>query len=126
MSFGHRYALSRRGFCTCCAVATGFIATGGWKGPSRAYAEARNLVDLNRDQAAKTPIMVHKLRGGVSILEGSGGNVAVLTGVDGKAFIDAGITISRKRILEAANGLSRDPITHLINTLITHAQGVEL
>jgi glyoxylase-like metal-dependent hydrolase (beta-lactamase superfamily II) len=116
MSFGHQYALSRRGFCTCCAVATGFIATGGWLSPSRAYAEARNLVDLIRDQAAKTPIKVHKLRGGISILEGSGGNVAVLTGVDGKVFIDAGITVSRKRILEAANGLSRDPITHLINT----------
>jgi glyoxylase-like metal-dependent hydrolase (beta-lactamase superfamily II) len=116
MSFGHQYALSRRGFCICCAVATGFVATRGWLAPSRAYAEARNLVDLIRDQAAKTPIKVHKLRGGVSILEGSGGNVAVLTGVDGKVFIDAGITASRKRILEAANGLSRDPITHLINT----------
>jgi glyoxylase-like metal-dependent hydrolase (beta-lactamase superfamily II) len=115
MSFGHQYALSR-GFCICCAVATGFVATRGWLAPSRAYAEARNLVDLIRDQAAKTPIKVHKLRGGVSILEGSGGNVAVLTGVDGKVFIDAGITASRKRILEAANGLSRDPITHLINT----------
>ena len=116
MSFDHQYALSRRGFCTCCVVATGFIATGGWLSPSRAYAKAGNLVDLIRDVAAKTPIKVHKLRGGVSILEGSGGNVAVLTGVDGKAFIDAGITISRKRILEAANGLSRDPITHLVNT----------
>src|SRR5262249_61024612 len=83
---------------------------------SVSYAVACNPVYLNCYQAAKTPIMVHKLRGGVSILEGSGGNVAVLTGVDGKAFIDAGITISRKRILEAANGLSRDPITHLINT----------
>ena len=116
MSFGHQYALSRRGFCICCAVASGFVATRGWLDPSRAYAEAQNLVDLIRDQAAKTPIKVHKLRGGVSILEGSGGNVAVLTGVGGKVFIDAGITASRKRILEAANGLSRDPITHPINT----------
>jgi glyoxylase-like metal-dependent hydrolase (beta-lactamase superfamily II) len=116
MSFGHQYALSRCGFCICCAVATGFAATRGWLSPSRAYAEARNLVDLIRDQAAKTPIKVHRLRGRVSVLEGSGGNVAVLTGVDGKVFIDAGITASRRRILEAANGLSRDPITHLINT----------
>ena len=116
MSLGHQYALSRRGFCICCAVATGFAATRGWLSPSQAYAEAQNLVDLIRDVAAKTPIKVHKLRGGVSILEGSGGNVAVLTGVDGKVFIDAGITVSRKRILEAADGLSRDPITHLINT----------
>ena len=116
MSLGHQYALSRRGFCICCAVATGFAATRGWLSPSQAYAEARNVVDLIRDEAAKTPIKVHRLRGSVSVLEGSGGNIAVLTGVDGKVFIDAGITASRRRILEAANGLSQDPITHLINT----------
>jgi glyoxylase-like metal-dependent hydrolase (beta-lactamase superfamily II) len=40
----------------------------------------------------------------------------VLTGADGKVFIDAGITSSRPSILEAANGLSRDPVKHLINT----------
>jgi len=113
MSIGHQYALSRRGFCICCAVATGFIATRGWLSPSRAYAEARNVVDLIRDDAAKAPIKLHKLRRDVSILEGSGGNIAVLTGADGKVFIDAGITASRPRILDAANSLSRDPIRHL-------------
>jgi hypothetical protein len=30
-------------------------------------------------------------------------------------FIDAGITASRPRILEAANGLSSDPIRRLMN-----------
>jgi glyoxylase-like metal-dependent hydrolase (beta-lactamase superfamily II) len=93
-----------------------FAATGGWLTPSQSYAEAGNIVDLIRDDAAKATIKVHKLRGNVSILEGSGGNIAVLPGDDGKVFIDAGITPSRPRILEAANGLSRDPITHLINT----------
>jgi glyoxylase-like metal-dependent hydrolase (beta-lactamase superfamily II) len=97
------------------AAAT-FTATGTWLSPSQAYAEARNIVDLIRDDAAKAPMKVHKLRGDVSILEGSGGNIAVLTGADGKVFIDAGITASRPRILDAANGLSRDPIRHLINT----------
>jgi hypothetical protein len=61
---------------------------------------------LTESTAAKAPIKVHKLRGDVSILEGSGGNIAVLTGADGKVFIDAGITASRPRILEAANGKS--------------------
>src|SRR6516162_4791729 len=111
-----RHLLSRRSFCICGAVAAGFVATSRWLSPSEAYAEARNIVDLIRDDAAKAPIKVHKLRGGVSALEGSGGNIAVLTGADGKVFIDAGITASRPRILEAANRLSRDPITHLINT----------
>jgi glyoxylase-like metal-dependent hydrolase (beta-lactamase superfamily II) len=111
-----RHSLSRRSFCMCCMGSATLIATGGWLSPSRAYAEAKNIVDLIRDDAAKAPINVHKLRANVTALEGSGGNIAVLTGADGKVFIDAGITASRLRILEAANSLSREPITHLINT----------
>ena len=102
-----RHSLSRRSFCMCCVGSATLIATGGWLSPSRAYAEARNIVDLIRDDAAKAPINVHKLRGNVSALEGSGGNIAILTGTDGKVFIDAGITASRLRILEAANSLGR-------------------
>jgi len=120
----HR-TLSRRGFCLCCMAAAGFTATDRWLCPSQAYAEARNIVDLIRDEAAKTPIKIHELRSNVSILEGSGGNIAVLTGSDGKVFVDAGITVSRARILEAAGRLSRDPIRHLINTHwhFDHADG---
>src|ERR1700754_1691969 len=84
--------LSRRGFCLCCVVATGFAATGGWLTPSQAFAEARNLVDVFRDDAAKARITTHKLRGNISVLEGSGGNIGLLIGADGKVFIDAGIT----------------------------------
>jgi glyoxylase-like metal-dependent hydrolase (beta-lactamase superfamily II) len=125
MSFIEHRTLSRRGFCFCCLAAAGCTATGGWLSPSQAYAAARNIVDLIRDDAATAPIKVHKLRRDVSILEGSGGNIAVLTGADGKVFIDAGITASRPRILEAANSLSRDPIKHLINTHwhFDHADG---
>ena len=64
----HQDNLSRRGFCLCCMAATTFAATGGWLSPSQAYAEARNIVDLIRDDAAKAPIKVHRLRGDVSIL----------------------------------------------------------
>jgi glyoxylase-like metal-dependent hydrolase (beta-lactamase superfamily II) len=125
MSVPQQHTLSRRGFCICCAAATGFAATGGWLNPSEAFAKARSIVDLMRDEAAKAPIKVHKLRGNVSLLEGSGGNIAVLTGGDGKLFVDAGITASRPRILEAANSLSSDPIRHLINTHwhFDHADG---
>src|SRR5262249_48788550 len=116
MSTLHQNALSRRGFCLCCMATATFATTGGRLTPSRAYAEARNIVDLMRDDAAKAPMKIHRLRGNVSILEGSGGNIAGLTGADGKVFIDAGITESRLRLLEAVNALSRDPIRHLINT----------
>src|SRR6202007_1541275 len=108
-----QHIMSRRGFCRCCMAATTVAASGGWLTPRQAFAEAHNIVDLIRDAAATAPIKVHKLRDHISILEGSGGNIAVLTGADGKVFIDAGITASRPRILEAANGLSRDPIKYL-------------
>ena len=111
-----QHIVSRRGFCLCCMAATTVAASGGWLTPQQAFAEARGIVDLIRDGAAKAPIRVHKLRDNISILEGSGGNIAVLTGADGKVFVDAGITASRPRILKAANGLSHDPVTHLINT----------
>jgi len=105
--------VTRRGFCLCCA---GALLAKGWLTPREAFAASRSIVDLIRDSAAKTPITLYKLRGNVSILEGSGGNIGVLTGQDGKVFIDAGITASRLRILEAARKLSSEPITHLINT----------
>ena len=126
MSTVGQQTITRRGFCLCCAAAT-LTATNGWLSPREAYALSRNIVDLIRDHAAKTPITVHKLRDNVSILEGSGGNIAVLTGPDGKVFIDAGITASRLRILEAVNRLSNDPIRHLINTHwhFDHADGNE-
>jgi len=116
MLISEKRTLSRRGFCLCCTVASGAAATGVWLTPAQAFTEAQNLVDRFRNEAAKAQITVHRLRGSISILEGSGGNIAVLTGTDGKVFIDAGITGTRPRILQAANSLSADPITRLINT----------
>jgi glyoxylase-like metal-dependent hydrolase (beta-lactamase superfamily II) len=59
---------------------------------------------------------VHPLRRNISVLEGSGGNIAVLTGKDGKLVIDAGFTVSKPRIAPALDSLSADPISQLINT----------
>jgi glyoxylase-like metal-dependent hydrolase (beta-lactamase superfamily II) len=125
MASPSQHLMSRRGFCLCCMAATTFAATGGWLTPRRAFAKARNIVDLIRDDAAKAAIKIHRLRGNVSILEGSGGNIAVLTGSDGKVFVDAGITASRPRLLAAASSLGDDPIKHLINTHwhFDHADG---
>lgn len=125
MSSRHRPSLSRRGFCLCCmgALAGGSV----WLTPRQAFAEARNVVDGFRADAAKAEIHVHRLRGKVSVLEGSGGNIAVLTGPDGKVMIDAGITATRPRIVEALDGLDRLPVSHLVNTHwhFDHADGNE-
>lgn len=119
--------LSRRHFCLCCAGAAGYAATRGWLTPRQAFAEARGLVTLIKESAGASEITTHKLRDHISVLEGSGGNIAVLTGSDGKVLVDAGIGVSRPRLTKALAAISNDPITHLINTHwhFDHADGNE-
>ena len=121
------HAITRRRFCLCCVASATFAAGGGWLTPRAAYAEAKNIVEIIRADAATAAIKVHKLRGGVSVLEGSGGNVGVLTGPDGKVMVDAGITASKPRMIEALAGLGSEPVRHLINTHwhFDHADGNE-
>jgi glyoxylase-like metal-dependent hydrolase (beta-lactamase superfamily II) len=66
--------------------------------------------------AANSPITVHPLRGGVSMLEGSGGNIAVLAGADGMFMVDTGIAVSQAKIEAALAGLSNGPIRYAVNT----------
>ena len=121
------HSLSRRHFCLCCISGAAYAATNGWLTPSEAFAEARGLVSLIKDSAAVSPIVSYKLRNGISALEGSGGNIAVLTGPDGKVLIDAGIGVSRPQITKALEVLGNDPVTHLVNTHwhFDHADGNE-
>src|ERR1700712_3869999 len=86
--------LSRRRLCLCCIGA----AAGGWLTPREVFAEARGIVSLIKDSAAVSPILTHKLRNNITVLEGSGGSVAVLSGSDGKVLIDAGIAVSRPQL----------------------------
>src|SRR5207249_6139806 len=76
----------------------------------------KSPVIIIRHAAATAKINVTKLRGKIGLLEGSGGNIAVLTGRDGKVLVDGGITASRPQITEALASLSDDPVKHLINT----------
>ncbi|MER8791893.1 MBL fold metallo-hydrolase [Mesorhizobium sp. M0983] len=114
--YARRQLLSRRGFCLCCMAASAGAVTGGWLTPREAFAEARGIVSLIKDSAAVSPIATHKLRGNISVLEGSGGHVAVLTGPDGKVLVDAGIGVSRRQMTKVLAHLGPEPITHLINT----------
>jgi glyoxylase-like metal-dependent hydrolase (beta-lactamase superfamily II) len=67
------------------------------------------------------------LRRNVSAMQGSGGNIAVLTGKDGKLLVDSGIGVSRPRISAALASLGPAPVTHLVNTHwhFDHADGNE-
>src|SRR5215470_12046375 len=79
-------------------------------------ARENGLVPTMINAAANAKITTHTLRRNITVLEGSGGNIAVLTGRDGKLLVDAGFTVSKPRVAPVLDGLSADPITHLINT----------
>jgi len=84
--------------------------------PRHLFAQETGIVPTMIRAASQAKIEVNPLRRNISVLEGSGGNIAVLTGKDGKLLIDAGFTVSKPRIVPALDSLSAGPITRLINT----------
>lgn len=80
-----------------------------------AVASATPYSDIN-EAAARSPITVHHLRGGVSMLDGSGGNIGVLSGKEGLLMVDAGIAVSQAKIAAALRSLGGGHVRYLINT----------
>jgi glyoxylase-like metal-dependent hydrolase (beta-lactamase superfamily II) len=103
--------LSRRHFISASFGGSALILA-----PRCLFAGETGIVPTMIQAASQAKIEVNRLRRDIAVLEGSGGNIAVLTGKDGKLLIDAGFTVSRPRISRALDSLSRDPITQLINT----------
>jgi len=94
--------------------ASAWLASGSLFGQEEVKQPA--MVVNGRANAAKAKITTQKLRGNVSALLGSGGNIAVLTSKEGKLLVDAGISTSRPQITEALGALNADPVKILINT----------
>ncbi len=89
--------LSRRRFIS----SAGFLTAAAWLSPRELFAEGENIVLAARKRAETANITVQPLRGNVSALIGSGGNIAVLGGTDGKLVIDSGYATSRAKITDA-------------------------
>ncbi|HYG13884.1 MAG TPA: MBL fold metallo-hydrolase [Methylophilaceae bacterium] len=66
--------------------------------------------------AEKDSITVKQLRGGVSALYGSGGNIGAFVGKDGIFMVDSGIAVSRQKLLDAIQGLKSGKISYVVNT----------
>jgi glyoxylase-like metal-dependent hydrolase (beta-lactamase superfamily II) len=80
------------------------------------FANEEGIVPTMVNAAAKAKISAQPLRRNITVLEGSGGNIAVLTGRDGKLLVDAGFSVSRPAISDALASINSEPIKHLINT----------
>jgi glyoxylase-like metal-dependent hydrolase (beta-lactamase superfamily II) len=104
--------LSRRRFI----ASAGVLTAAAWLSPRRLFAESENIVLAARKRAETANITVQALRGNVSALIGSGGNIAVFAGTDAKVIIDSGYATSRARIADALAKMDPGPIKHLVNT----------
>jgi glyoxylase-like metal-dependent hydrolase (beta-lactamase superfamily II) len=95
-------------------TALGFVAV-CWLS-SRAQAQVDSPVTKINAAAATAEITVQPLRGNVSAVMGSGGNITVLTSDDGKLMVDTGIVLSRARLSAALESVSKGPPRYAVNT----------
>jgi cyclase len=77
---------------------------------------------------AKIPITVVELATEFHLIQGPGGNIAVLGGPDGLVVVDAGVPMRASDVLETIKRTNPKPISRLINTHwhFDHAGGNEL
>ncbi|MCJ2046841.1 MBL fold metallo-hydrolase [Methylobacterium sp. J-078] len=74
-------------------------------GPAPAQAQNSTPFEAINAAAKAGPINVHPLRGGVSMLDGSGGNITALPGPEGFFLVDVGIAVSKAMILDALRSI---------------------
>src|SRR5271154_9084 len=97
-------------------AASGLMLAAGCVSPRELFAQEDSLVQNAFEEAATTPLAVQTLRRNITVLLGAGGNIAVLTGPDGKLLIDAEIVTASPSVAKAVAGINDDPIKQLINT----------
>lgn len=83
---------------------------------TQVLAQAPTPYDRINASAAASPIIVHPVRSNISMLEGSGGNIGVLAGPDGMLMVDAGIAVSRQKIVDALRGIGPAPLRYAVLT----------
>jgi glyoxylase-like metal-dependent hydrolase (beta-lactamase superfamily II) len=76
----------------------------------------------------KIPIQETELATGLHLVQGPGGNIAVLDGPDGLTVVDSGVPVRAKEIFETVKRLGGKPVSRLINTHwhFDHAGGNEV
>lgn len=102
--------ISRRRFL----FTAGALGTAAWLAPARVLSAQATIPDMARRGAARDPIRVQRLRGGLSLLTGSGGNITALPGADGVLLIDSGIV--GPKVAAAVATVTPNPIRHVVNT----------
>jgi len=89
-------------------LVVGLVATG-------ARADASPVIKIN-EATAKADIKTEKVSDSLTVLIGSGGNITVYNSPQGKLMIDAGISVSKDKIVKVLKDIGPEPIKYLINT----------
>jgi glyoxylase-like metal-dependent hydrolase (beta-lactamase superfamily II) len=105
------HMVSRRGFVSSASLA--WVAA--YLAPGVALADSDDgLVQRARKAGLAASIELRTVRENISVLEGSGGNIAVLHGPDGKLLVDSGL--AKANVLTALDGIGRGPIRYVVNS----------
>ena len=83
---------------------------------AHSWAAAESPVDLINAEARAGNIVVTPVRDSISMLSGSGGNITVLQGPQGKLMVDGGIALSQKPLQSALDKLGPAKPQYVINT----------
>ncbi|WP_427308817.1 MBL fold metallo-hydrolase [Cupriavidus sp. H39] len=73
------------------------------------------VIKIN-EATAKAEVKSDKLRGNLTMLSGSGGNIIVYNSPAGKFVVDSGISVSKDKILSALSAIGPEPLKYLVNT----------
>jgi glyoxylase-like metal-dependent hydrolase (beta-lactamase superfamily II) len=83
--------------------------------PTAALAQDSPVTTINA-ATAKADVTVKSLRGHISVLTGAGGNIVVLDSPQGKFMVDAGIGVSKNKLMAALKNIGPSPLRFLVNT----------
>jgi glyoxylase-like metal-dependent hydrolase (beta-lactamase superfamily II) len=73
------------------------------------------VIQIN-EATAKADITTERLRGNLTVLMGSGGNIVALQGPQGKFLVDAGIGVSKAKLQAALAQVGAGPVKYVANT----------
>jgi len=108
-------SMSRRLFVKGSLIASAVAVVPAFR--SRLYAQKAAITAAQmRADGAHAKISVENLRDRVHVLSGSGGNILVRSGRDGKVAVDSGYATSETQVRGALGQLSPNPLLHLVNT----------
>lgn len=102
----------------------GIVSVGAMLVPKKLWAQESPVIAI-KNEASKTAVTTRLLKSNIHLLQGSGGNIIVFDGKEGKLMVDAGLAVSQSKIKSALTANGPSPLRYLVNTHwhFDHAEG---